>query len=82
MLVWTRISGYYIGTCQISPPRMELSQVQYFYIIYLDTGGSKLIGEGKIKLKNDSLLESFTETGLKFEDGSELQADVVVFATG
>ena len=50
--------------------------------IYLDTGGSKLIGEGKIKLKNDTLLEGFIETGLKFEDGSELQADVVVFATG
>ena len=51
-------------------------------IIYLDTGGSKLIGEGKIKLKNDSLLEGFAETGLKFADGSELQADVVVFASG
>ena len=58
--------------------------LKYFYImiIYLDTGGSKLIGEGKIKLKNDSLIEGFTETGLKFKDGSELQADVVVFATG
>ena len=51
-------------------------------IIYLDTGGSKLIGEGKIKLKNHSPLAGFTETGLKFEDGSELQADVVIFATG
>ena len=49
-------------------------------IIYPDTGGSKLIGEGKIKLKNDSLLEAFTETGLRFEDGSDLQADVIVFA--
>jgi len=51
-------------------------------VYLLDTGGSKLIGEGKIKLKNDSPLEGFTETGLKFEDGSELQADVVIFATG
>ena len=50
--------------------------------IYLDTGGSKLIGEGKIKVKSDSPLQCFTETGLKFEDGSELQADLVVFATG
>ncbi|KDR66354.1 hypothetical protein GALMADRAFT_259418 [Galerina marginata CBS 339.88] len=49
---------------------------------YLDTGGSKLIAEGKIKLKNDSPIESFTETGIKFANGTELPADVVVFATG
>ncbi|KAJ3988796.1 hypothetical protein F5890DRAFT_1570861 [Lentinula detonsa] len=49
---------------------------------YLDVGASQMIIDGKIKLKNDSLLQSFTETGLKFEDGSEIPADVVVFATG
>ncbi|KAG2011317.1 flavin-containing monooxygenase [Coprinopsis cinerea AmutBmut pab1-1] len=49
---------------------------------YFDTGASRLIAEGKIKLKNDSLIEEFTERGLRFEDGSELEADVVVFATG
>ncbi|KAJ3967698.1 hypothetical protein EV361DRAFT_929427 [Lentinula raphanica] len=49
---------------------------------YLDVGASQMIIDGKIKLKNDSLLQSFTETGLKFEDGSERPADVVVFATG
>ncbi|KAF5389572.1 hypothetical protein D9757_004106 [Collybiopsis confluens] len=49
---------------------------------YLDVGASQMIVDGKIKLKNDSLLHSFTETGLKFENGSELPADVVVFATG
>ncbi|KAG6810447.1 hypothetical protein H0H92_011820 [Tricholoma furcatifolium] len=49
---------------------------------YLDTGASQLIADGKIKLKNGTLIERFTETGIKFEDGSELPADVVVFATG
>ncbi|KAJ3794357.1 hypothetical protein GGU11DRAFT_845064 [Lentinula aff. detonsa] len=49
---------------------------------YLDTGASQLIVDGKIKLKSDSLLQSFTETGLKFKDGSEITADVVVYATG
>ncbi|TFK44042.1 hypothetical protein BDQ12DRAFT_730165 [Crucibulum laeve] len=49
---------------------------------YLDTGGSALIAEGKIKLKNDSQIKEFTETGLRFDDGSELNAEVVVFATG
>ncbi|KAF7334966.1 Flavin-containing monooxygenase [Mycena venus] len=42
----------------------------------------QLLVDGKIKLKNDSQIEEFTETGLKFENGSELAADVVVFATG
>ncbi|TFK59097.1 FAD/NAD(P)-binding domain-containing protein [Pluteus cervinus] len=49
---------------------------------YLDTGASQLIADGKIKLKNDSQISHFTETGIKFENGSELAADVVVFATG
>ncbi|KAJ6600169.1 hypothetical protein B0H10DRAFT_2230969 [Mycena sp. CBHHK59/15] len=49
---------------------------------YLDVGGSQMIIDGKIKLKNDSQIAEFTESGLKFEDGSELPADVVVFATG
>ena len=47
-----------------------------------DTGASKLIGEGKIKLKNDSQISHFTERAIVFENGSELEADVVVFATG
>lgn len=38
--------------------------------------------DGKIKLKSNADLEGFTETGLKFSDGSELPADVVVFCTG
>ncbi|KAF9037135.1 hypothetical protein BJ165DRAFT_576244 [Panaeolus papilionaceus] len=49
---------------------------------YLDTGGSQLIADGKIKLKATGEISSFTEKGIKFDDGSELEADVVVFATG
>ncbi|KAJ7930009.1 hypothetical protein B0H13DRAFT_2228389 [Mycena leptocephala] len=49
---------------------------------YLDVGTSQMIVDGKIKLKNDSLIERFTPTGLRFENGSELPADVVLFATG
>ncbi|KAF5347990.1 hypothetical protein D9756_010150 [Leucocoprinus leucothites] len=49
---------------------------------YLDTGASQLIIDKKIKLKNDSKLVEITETGLKFENGSELEADVIVFCTG
>ncbi|TFK48074.1 FAD/NAD(P)-binding domain-containing protein [Heliocybe sulcata] len=49
---------------------------------YLDVGASQLIIDGKIKLKNDSPIERFTKTGIKFENGSELPADVVITATG
>jgi hypothetical protein len=41
-----------------------------------------LIIDGKIGLKNDSAIKEFTKTGLKFENDSTLDADVVVFATG
>jgi hypothetical protein len=47
-----------------------------------DTGASKSIIEGDIKIKNGSAIESFTENGLRFTDGTELQADIIVFATG
>ncbi|KAF8813451.1 hypothetical protein BYT27DRAFT_7180991 [Phlegmacium glaucopus] len=49
---------------------------------YMDVGGSQYIIDGKVKLKNDSQIQGFTANGLKFEDGSELEADVVVFCTG
>ena len=41
-----------------------------------------MIIDGKIKLKNDSVIKEFTKTGLRFENGSTLDADLVVFATG
>jgi len=49
---------------------------------YLDVGASQLIADGKIKVKNGSQIKEFTESGLLFEDGSQLLADVVIFATG
>lgn len=41
-----------------------------------------MIIDGKIGLKNDSVIKEYTKTGLKFENGSTLDADLVVFATG
>ncbi|KAH9926340.1 FAD/NAD(P)-binding domain-containing protein, partial [Amylocystis lapponica] len=49
---------------------------------YLDVGTSQLIADGKIKVKSDSKIAQLTPTGLKFENGSVLDADVVIFATG
>jgi NAD(P)H-nitrite reductase large subunit len=51
-------------------------------LVSVDVGASQMIIDGKIKLKNDSMIKEFTATGLKFEDGSELSADVIMFATG
>ncbi|KIW38510.1 uncharacterized protein PV06_09466 [Exophiala oligosperma] len=49
---------------------------------YVDVGTSKKIGDGLIKIKNDSSLVYFDETGLAFSNGSRLDADLVVFCTG
>ncbi|KAG6852360.1 hypothetical protein C0991_000372 [Blastosporella zonata] len=49
---------------------------------YFDTGGSQLIIDGKIKLKNDSSIKSFYANGLEFEDGSKIEVSAVIFATG
>lgn len=47
-----------------------------------DVGACQKIIDGKIKVKNGTDVESFTSKGLKFKDGSEMDADVVLFATG
>lgn len=49
---------------------------------YLDVGGSAKIISGEIKVKSDSPIERFTNSGLLFKNGSQLEADVIVFATG
>ncbi|KAF9780086.1 FAD/NAD(P)-binding domain-containing protein [Thelephora terrestris] len=49
---------------------------------YIDVGASQMIVDGKIKMKSDSELDRFTESGLLFKDGSHLEADVIVLATG
>src|SRR5882757_7679273 len=51
-------------------------------MIISDVGASQMIIDGKIKLKSDGPISRFTQRGLLFEDGSTLDADVVVFATG
>ncbi|MCW6509307.1 NAD(P)/FAD-dependent oxidoreductase [Lichenifustis flavocetrariae] len=48
---------------------------------YIDVGASELIADGKIKLKHGQV-ERVTETGVRLADGTELPADVIVYATG
>ncbi|KLO15576.1 FAD/NAD-binding domain-containing protein [Schizopora paradoxa] len=49
---------------------------------YIDIGASQMIIDGKIGLKSGSQISHFTKEGIVFEDGTDLPADVVIFATG
>lgn len=49
---------------------------------YIDIGASQLIIDGKIKLASGSQVQALTEDGVLLEDGRELPADLVVYATG
>lgn len=49
---------------------------------YLNVGASELIIEGKIKVKSGQDIVEVLERGIKFGDGSVLEADEIVFATG
>ncbi len=49
---------------------------------YIDVGASQLIIDGKIKLKSGSDVSHLTETSVVLKDGTELPADLVIYATG
>lgn len=48
---------------------------------YIDVGASQLIIDGKIKLAHGNVKEIVTD-GVVLEDGTKLEADVIVYATG
>jgi putative flavoprotein involved in K+ transport len=49
---------------------------------YMDVGGSQLIIDGDIKVKSGFDIAVLTERGVQFADGSEIEADVIIQATG
>jgi hypothetical protein len=49
---------------------------------YIDVGASQLVADGKIKLKQGQEITSVNSHSLTLSDGTELEADEVVFATG
>ncbi|BGP35261.1 hypothetical protein JCM10296v2_007096 [Rhodotorula toruloides] len=49
---------------------------------YIDVGCSRLIADGKIKVKQGVEVERLTEDGVLFKDCVELKADIVVLALG
>ena len=48
---------------------------------YIDIGASQMVIDGKIKLKKGQVTE-VVEDGVKLDDGTKLDADVIVYATG
>ena len=49
---------------------------------YIDVGASELIADGRIKLKSGADVAEITEDGVRLSDGTELPADLIVYATG
>lgn len=48
---------------------------------YFNVGASQLVADGSIGIHKGSPV-SFSPTGIQFDDGTELPADLVIFATG
>ena len=49
---------------------------------YIDVGASELIANGSIKLKSNADVVRLTENAVVLSNGTELPADVVIYATG
>jgi putative flavoprotein involved in K+ transport len=49
---------------------------------YIDVGASSLVANGDIKLKSGVAVERITESTVVCSDGTELAADLIVYATG
>ncbi len=48
---------------------------------YIDVGASELVADGSVKVKTGAV-EAITERGVAMADGTELTADLIVYATG
>ena len=60
--------------------RPERKQPERILRTGLDKGGADLIADGRIKVKSGAQPARFTEDSVVFDDGTELPADVVIFA--
>ncbi len=49
---------------------------------YIDVGASELVADGKVKLKSGVSVKAIKEHSMVFSDKSELEADLIVYATG
>lgn len=49
---------------------------------YIDVGASEMVADGRIKLRSGVDMAEITENAVRLSDGSELPADLIVYATG
>ena len=49
---------------------------------YIDIGASELVASGQIRLVAPARIDHISETGVVLEDGREIEADVIIYATG
>ncbi len=49
---------------------------------YIDVGASELVADGSIKLRSGVTVDEIRERSVVLSDGSELPADLIVYATG
>ena len=49
---------------------------------YVDVGASQLIIDGEIKVKAGVEIDKLTPSGIRFADGSEVEADTIIQSTG
>lgn len=49
---------------------------------YIDVGASELVADGSIKLKSRTTIERINPKSVTLADGTELPADLIVYATG
>ena len=49
---------------------------------YIDVGASEMVADGRIKLKSGVEVQEVKAKSILFNDGSEIDADVIVMATG
>ncbi len=49
---------------------------------YIDVGASELVAQGEIKLKSGATIERINPESVTLTDGTELPADLIVYATG
>jgi putative flavoprotein involved in K+ transport len=49
---------------------------------YIDVGASELVADGKIKVKPRVAVEEIKPKSVSFSDGTDLKADLIVYATG
>ncbi len=49
---------------------------------YFNVGCSEIIADGEISILQNSEIQEYTKNGVKIRDGSEIEADLVILATG